>query len=197
MIRQFVAMPLGAGYSAEEQITGAAEHGGLQIHAYPIKAKHYEPPRYARVRFTKTGMVLGQPAYVTSSDMGLAPGGRMRQEIYRDRRSVDVWNVDPGRRCFVHLANSLAWRAITGEDPPTTPFTARDYRRMHIPWFDYDAEGESALAGSGVLQRLKRVVMLGKEKGDVPLPENESVTPDRVVQLRRGLREGQVREGRF
>ena len=26
MIRQFVAMPLGSGYSAEEQITGAAEH---------------------------------------------------------------------------------------------------------------------------------------------------------------------------
>ena len=31
MIRQFVAMPLGAGYTAEEQITGEAEHGGLQI----------------------------------------------------------------------------------------------------------------------------------------------------------------------
>ncbi len=26
-IRQFVAMPLGSGYSAEEQLTGAAEHG--------------------------------------------------------------------------------------------------------------------------------------------------------------------------
>ena len=30
-IRQFVAMPLGAGYTAEEQITGEAEHGGLQL----------------------------------------------------------------------------------------------------------------------------------------------------------------------
>ena len=30
-IRQFVAMPLGSGYSAEEQITGEAEHGGIQI----------------------------------------------------------------------------------------------------------------------------------------------------------------------
>ena len=28
VIRQFVAMPLGEGYSGEEQITGAAEHGG-------------------------------------------------------------------------------------------------------------------------------------------------------------------------
>src|SRR5262245_25170810 len=34
-IRQFVAMPLGAGYTAEEQITGQAEHGGIQVVVYP------------------------------------------------------------------------------------------------------------------------------------------------------------------
>ena len=28
MIRQFVAMPLGEGFTAEEQLTGEAEHGG-------------------------------------------------------------------------------------------------------------------------------------------------------------------------
>ena len=42
VIRQFVAMPLGSGYSAEEQITGAAEHGGVQIIAYPMKVEAYE-----------------------------------------------------------------------------------------------------------------------------------------------------------
>ena len=31
VIRQFVAMPLGAGYSAEEQLTDKAEYGGVQI----------------------------------------------------------------------------------------------------------------------------------------------------------------------
>jgi len=36
IIRQFVAMPLGAGYTAEEQITGAAEHGGVQIAVFPF-----------------------------------------------------------------------------------------------------------------------------------------------------------------
>src|SRR5262245_7208462 len=43
VIRQFVAMPLGSGYSVEEQITGKAEHGGLQIIVYPMKREHYEP----------------------------------------------------------------------------------------------------------------------------------------------------------
>ncbi len=38
IIRQFVAMPLGGGYSVEEQITGKAEFGGIQIQVYPMKA---------------------------------------------------------------------------------------------------------------------------------------------------------------
>ena len=36
-VRQFVAMPLGEGYTAEEQITGAAEFGGLQILVSPMR----------------------------------------------------------------------------------------------------------------------------------------------------------------
>ena len=43
VIRQFVAMPLGSGYSVEEQITGKPEHGGLQIIVYPMKKERYEP----------------------------------------------------------------------------------------------------------------------------------------------------------
>jgi hypothetical protein len=37
LVRQIVAMPLGRGYTAEEQISGAAEHGGIQIVVYPMK----------------------------------------------------------------------------------------------------------------------------------------------------------------
>jgi len=41
------------------------------------------------------------------------------------------------------------------------------------------------------------VLQIGKEKGDVPLPENESVTPENVIGLVTDLAPGQVREGRF
>jgi len=40
-IRQFVALPLGKGYTAEEQITDKAEHGGLQIIVYPMEHDVY------------------------------------------------------------------------------------------------------------------------------------------------------------
>ena len=44
---------------------------------------------------------------------------------------------------------------------------------------------------------LKSVAKMGKKKGDVPLPENESVTPEHIVKLRGGLKKDQVREGSF
>ena len=52
-IRQFVAMPLGQGYSAEEQLTGEAVVGGLQIQVFPMRKeaflsrfpKQERPPR--------------------------------------------------------------------------------------------------------------------------------------------------------
>ncbi len=41
-----------------------------------------------------------------------------------------------------------------------------------------------AIAGTKALKDLKSVAEIGKEKGDVPLPENESVDPDNIIQLR-------------
>jgi hypothetical protein len=35
-------MPLGTGYTVEEQITGQAERGGLQIQVYPMRPEIYE-----------------------------------------------------------------------------------------------------------------------------------------------------------
>ena len=48
LIRQFVAMPMEQGYTAEEQLSGAAKHGGLQIVVYPMKAVRYEELRRPR-----------------------------------------------------------------------------------------------------------------------------------------------------
>ena len=59
LIRQFVAMPLGAGYSAEEQLTGEAQHGGLQIAVYPMKAARYAAIGMAR---------LQEPLYAPAPD---------------------------------------------------------------------------------------------------------------------------------
>ena len=92
IIRQFVAMPLGAGYTAEEQITGKAEHGGLQIMAFPMKRAAFEKRFPKRPRLRTRRLITQWLCAVCvpyAPDMGLAPGGRMRQEIYHDKYALD------------------------------------------------------------------------------------------------------------
>jgi hypothetical protein len=51
--------------------------------------------------------------------------------------------------------------------------------------------------GSGILADLRSLLHLGKEKGEIPLPENATADPAQVIYPRRGLVENQVREGAF
>ena len=128
---------------------------------------------------------------------GLGAGGRMEQEIYDDPFDVDDWDLDSGSRCYVHIANSMIWQEITGKQPQSPPPTAKHYSHAGLPWFDYYNDSATPVAGSKVLGKLKSVFQIGQEKGEVPLPENTSVTSENIVEIRKGLKKGQVREGKF
>ena len=121
----------------------------------------------------------------------------MKQEIYDDPFDFDDWDLAHSSRCFVHLTNSIAWRAITGEAPPTMPPTAKQYSNAGLPWFDYYDERAKAVEGAGVLNKLKSAFGIGKEKGETPLPENESCEPQVTVPLKPKRSPHEVREGTF
>jgi hypothetical protein len=202
IIRQFVAMPLGEGYTAEEQITGEAEFGGMQIEVFPMRTEVFEkrfPLVPRRERHFSRGLYSAGDLSATAAcmDMGLAPGGRMRQEIYEDPYSIHDWDTEHGSRCFIHLVNSQTWREITGQHPPTKPPTAKQYTQAGYPWFDYYDKEAKALEGSTVLGALKSVLKMGEEKRASPLPENASVNVTNLVNLRSGLGKHQVRESDF
>ena len=171
VIRQFVAMPLGSGFTAEEQITGAAEHGGLQISVFPMQREEFER-RFPRieprgVRRLRKGMPASacyDLALHAHMDMGLAPGGRMRQEIARDPYGLRVWDTEHRSRCFIHLLDSLTWREVTGENPPHPPITAAEYARHGLPWFEYYDKEINALSGGQKLKGLKPTSKTAKEK---------------------------------
>jgi len=189
VIRQFVAMPLGEGYTVEEQLTGEAEHGGLQIVAYPMKRERYEA-----LRMPVSEMMVDEFRSVHRLDMGLAAGGRMRQEVYDDPYGLDAWDQRHSSRCFVTIANSLQWAAIIGEAPPTEPPTAQQYNDAGLPWFEYYDADAKAVQGSVILAAVKSVVGLGKSaRGTVPVSD-PSVTPRRVVKLGSRRRATIVRE---
>src|SRR5262245_15578796 len=77
-IRQFVAMPLGQGYTVEAQLAGAEEHGGIQLLVFQSKPGRFPdqpPPRPA----SRDIDMAPQSAVM---EMGLGAGGRMKQKIY-------------------------------------------------------------------------------------------------------------------
>ena len=167
LIRQFVAMPLGAGYTAEEQITGRAESGGLQILACPMKRDVFEK-RFPEIEESTDVMCETDDTVCfscMSGGMGLAPGGLMRQEIYEDPFGIDDWDQEQYSRCFVHISNSLVWRAITGEEPPTAPPTASEYTDAGLPWFDYYKRQPGRRGGLGRTRQAQERATEGQGEG--------------------------------
>lgn len=195
LIRQFVAATLGEGSTVEEQITGQAAHGGLQIIAYPMKREVFE--RHLASRLSMFHMLQGsveRDLQGGSLDMGLAAGGKMRQEIYADPHGIDAWDQAHHSRCFVTILNAQAWKWLTGSNPHNFPPTMADYEKYKIPWFDYYAADQEALEGSSILGEIKSVV-------DLITSAPNAVHPSKITSLgtdRRPVREADaVRESNF
>jgi hypothetical protein len=157
IVRQFVAMPLGAGLTVEQHLSGKEEHGGIQILIYPMKAERYRKLLAERQR-RQDGFVrycLTEPLVCHAvAPMGLAAGGRIRQEVYRDEYGVDAWDMEHVRRCFVTIVNSEGWTEVTGEPVPTTPVSADDYARAGLPWFDHYNEKLKPISSSALFRKL-------------------------------------------
>lgn len=205
IIRQFVAMPLGDGYSVEEQLTGKAETGGIQIQVFPMKAEAYFRTELAaqlprRLQDLLETLVESQipeldaVVLFCSSNMGLGAGGKMRQEIYQDPHDFTDWDTGITARCFVHLCNAPVWRQITGSNPPHPPLTTMEYAKSGIPWFDYYRDDLRALEGSEILDGVKSVAQMGKAKGASPLPGDTGIAPELIIQHGNARRPDEVRE---
>ena len=185
VIRQFVAMPLGAGYSVEEQLTGKAENGGLQIIVHPMKKERYEEILRQRKAEKARSAGMRYEAFVMDAavghSMGLAPGGRMRQQVYADRYGVEAWDQSVSSRCFVTLVDAVHWREITGSAPPTKPPTAAEYTQAGLPWFDHYAADVETLGGAPALALAKSVAEMAEEKGEHVLPPDGDVNPLTII----------------
>ena len=193
LIRQFVAMPLGEGYTAEEQLTGEAEHGGLQIAVYPMKRSTYEEMHRIELGADYMARPMTSMDDASPLEMGLAPGGLMRQEIYDDPHDINAWERSVVSRCFVHIVNSAQFFHLTGCEPPVEPRTARDYTEAGLPWYDYYGGDLKALKGAKELAGLDSVAAVKLKKGEGFLPDNDPVSPEVVKRLSRSM----VREGAF
>lgn len=192
-VRQFVATPLGQGLSAEEQITGKGDWGGLQIVVYPMKASAYEKLDidYHLQQVRRTHELHRRDN--ASCEMGFAPGGLIRQSLSADPYGINAWDTSVSSRCFVHVLNSEMYRNVTGKSAPIKPITAKDYADTGIPWFDFYSEGDT-LDGSMELADLDGIATAMANMGK-SLDDNKPIKVPKPVKL--GNRSRRVRDGEF
>ena len=112
------------------------------------------------------------------AEMGLAPGGLMRQEVYEDTYGFDSWDTTARSRCFAHILNSAQFLAVSGALPPGKPPTAKDYTEAGLPWFAYYGGDMKALAGAKKLAGLDSVAAKKLKKGAGFLVDNDSPAAD-------------------
>lgn len=174
IVRQFVAVPLGHGYTAEEQITGRAEFGGIQLRVFDPKPGRFEaPPSRDLARWDGEGIVM--ECCDSGGSMGLGAGGSLLQEIYPDPHGFDTWDQERVGETFIHLLDPDSFRVITGREVPPSPVSAELYTELGLPWFELDPAAD--VAPSGKLAGLKSLAKLDQEHG---VPSATEETPIEV-----------------
>ena len=127
-VRQFVAAPLGKGYTVEEQLTGSATVGGIQIQAFPMKVKTYRKLMKARSYQAEVEACYSAAPRLEcreSFDMGLAPGGSIKQDIYEDEYGLEDWDLR-NTQVFCNLSKcDNGWTNMRA--PPRSPNTEYRY----------------------------------------------------------------------
>jgi hypothetical protein len=162
-IRQFIAAPLGRGYTVEEQLTGQAKVGGMQIAAFDPKPGRFPDKAPRRHTEPEQGM---RAMSIQAPGMGLGAGGTMRQKVYADPYGVETWDQSAFGAVFVHIVNVAQYEVITGRAAPPTPIDAKTYTDLGFPWFElYDEERQDLRAGKR-LAMVKSVQEKGLVKND-------------------------------
>jgi hypothetical protein len=154
-VRQFVAVPLGSGYSVEAQLTGADVFGGLQLTIFEPRPGRF--PDAAPSEIARGPMIMesvGMPA----GEMGVGAGGRITQKIYPDPFGIDVWDSANTGSIAVHLVNTEQYREITGHQAPPSPIDAGTYTSYGFPWFALYDERRGDVPAS---ERLSEVESVG------------------------------------
>ncbi len=176
-VRQFVAMPLGEGYTVEEQITDEARFGGIQIVAFDPKPGTFpdDDPAVVSRREYQHALFANDPTRADKHEMGIGAGGKIKQEIAEDYYGAESWNEDCRGKTYIRIVNSEMFEQITGKIAPASPISAKQYTEAGLPWFDYYDETMPAVLPSGILAGIKTVGALDKVKGSFQREDHEAV----------------------
>ncbi|KAI9886853.1 MAG: hypothetical protein M1823_001352 [Watsoniomyces obsoletus] len=119
----------------------------------------------ARGTFGRAKPKEKDPEIQSLREMGLAAGGRLIQDIYRDSNPPWIWNRSRSRMLNVHIFNSWTFEAITHIMAPPTPITAEHYTELGLPFFVIEEERDQRIDGGDALKEVKSVSAMDKKVG--------------------------------
>ncbi len=179
-VRQFVAAPLGSGYTIEAQVSGTDEAGGIQIVVFEPKSGRFPDHPPPMPDLGPEAMAMAMPS--AGAAMGLAAGGALRQKIYPDPYGIDAWDAANRGAIFVHIMNAEQYRDVTGREPPPTTISSKTYTDNGLPWFDLYDESRASLAPPDSLSRVKSLSELDAERERSPTDADAPVdVPDSQI----------------
>lgn len=104
----------------------------------------------------------GGPPYSTRPpQLGIAPGGLIKQCIIEDPYPASIWDADRAISFNVQILNLEVFQQFTGMAPPATPISAQTYISQGLPFFDIYNEHSKV---EGNFKNIKSVAMIDTEK---------------------------------
>lgn len=186
-IRQFVAMPIGSGYTVEGQLTGKEVSAAMEIEVFePNPGSFQDEPPFLNES-------APAPMMVAPREQGIAVGGQIRQKVYCDPHGMKSWDIHQRTSIRVHLVNSGDYVALTGCPAPPTPVSAAIYTERGFPWFDLYDEIVPHVDPTDTLARILSVrakdEVAGKPAGEEERTADIHLRQIRGIELRERDRE--------
>ncbi|KIY04093.1 uncharacterized protein Z520_00785 [Fonsecaea multimorphosa CBS 102226] len=119
---------------------------------------------------------------ITTKDlkaMGLAAGGKLVQDIYRDWHPAHIWNTKATRLVHVHILDPASYEAVTHIVPPPPPIDAMGYIEEGGSFFVVEEQPENRVDG-GDFDNVKSVSAMDKDQGVRTEPSLDPTQPTRV-----------------
>ena len=115
-------------------------------------------------------------------EMGIAPGGLIKQNILEDTYEADSWDRERTIIFNVQILDSESFQRVTGIQPAKTPISAQTYADLGRPYYKLHEETWSIKGDFGDLKSVKTIDKI-KAQDEEDDPADEPSYPNPIIVL--------------
>ncbi|KAK2846370.1 hypothetical protein FQN49_005792 [Arthroderma sp. PD_2] len=144
-------------------------------HGLAREGECLSPPGSSRVTTLGVGTRVSRRRE-RASQMGISAGGKLVQDIYKDKNDHRIWNTDAARLINVHIFDPRTFESVTHIVPMPPPIGVEEYTKANLPYYVVEEQPDNRLAG-GDFDNVLSVSAMDKKKGVVTEPSLDPSRP--------------------